>query len=275
MSDLYAVFGNPIKQSRSPQLHQAFARQLGDSLRYETRQPALDGFADGWRAFLEEGGVGGNVTVPFKADALALADVVSARAQQAGAVNTLLVGKDGKLYGDNTDGVGLVRDLERLGIDIAGKSVLVLGAGGAVRGVLAPLLSKQPARLMIANRTEEKALALAEQFTALGAVTAGGYAHIEGHWDVIINGTSASLSGSVPTLPTEAVDATTIAYDMVYGAEPTPFMIWAAARGARTEDGLGMLVEQAAEAYMLWRNRRPDTAPVHTMLREELTAPIA
>lgn len=275
MSDLYAVFGNPIKQSRSPQLHQAFAHQLNDSIRYETRQPALDGFADGWRAFLEEGGVGGNVTVPFKADALALADVVSARAQRAGAVNTLMIGKDGRLYGDNTDGVGLVRDLERLGIALTGKRILVLGAGGAVRGVLAPLLEKSPAALMIANRTEEKALALITPFADLGTVSAGGYAHIEGHWDVIINGTSASLSGNVPALPSDAVDTTTVAYDMVYGAEPTPFMNWAAEYGARTEDGLGMLIEQAAEAYMLWRNRRPNTAPLHAMLRAELNAPFA
>lgn len=275
MSDLYAVFGNPIKQSRSPQLHQAFARQSNDTLRYETRQPALDGFADGWRAFLEEGGIGGNVTVPFKADALTLADVVSDRAQRAGAVNTLMIGKDGKLYGDNTDGVGLVRDLARLGIALDGKRVLLLGAGGAVRGVLAPLLEASPAALMIANRTEEKAFALIEPFADLGTVTAGGYEHIEGHWDVIINGTSASLSGNVPTLPSEAVDTTTCAYDMVYSVEPTPFMNWAAEHGARTEDGLGMLIEQAAEAYMLWRNRRPDTAPIHAMLRAELNASTA
>lgn len=272
MTALYAVFGNPIKHTRSPQLHHAFARQLGESLRYETRQPPLDDFAGGFQTFVaQEQGLGGNVTVPFKEDALRLADVVSDRARQAGAVNTLVVGKDGRLYGDNTDGIGLVRDLDRQGISLTGKRVLVLGAGGAVRGILGPFLSRQPAALMIANRTAAKAQALAELFADQGPVSGGGYDDVEGQWDIVLNGTSASLSGALPPLPTGCLAEGAVAYDMVYGAEPTPFMAWASQQGARTSDGLGMLVEQAAEAYLLWRNKRPDTAPIHAEMRASLT----
>ena len=269
---LYAVFGNPIKHSRSPQLHQAFAKQLGESLRYETRQPPVDDFAGSFHAFVaQEHGLGGNVTVPFKEDAMQLADVVSERARQAGAVNTLVVGKDGRLYGDNTDGIGLVRDLDRQGISLEGKRVLVLGAGGAVRGILGPFLSRQPATLMIANRTAAKAQALAELFAEQGNVSGGGYEDVTGQWDVVLNGTSASLSGALPPLPADCLANGAVAYDMVYGAEPTPFMAWAREHGATISDGLGMLVEQAAEAYLLWRNKRPDTAPIHAELRAALT----
>ena len=268
MTALYAVFGNPIKHTRSPQLHHAFAQQLGDTLRYETRQPPADAFAEGFRAFIEEdGGQGGNVTVPFKEEALLLADVISERARLAGAVNTLAVGKDGRLYGDNTDGIGLVRDLDRLGVKLEGRRVLVLGAGGAVRGVLGPLLSRQPEQLMIANRTALKAQRLADAFKEHGRVSGGGYDALCSPWEVIINGTSASLSGDLPPLPAHCVAASAVAYDMVYGAAPTPFMAWAAEHGARAEDGLGMLVEQAAEAYRLWRSKRPDTGPIHTFMR--------
>lgn len=273
MTALYAVFGNPIKHSRSPQLHQAFARQLGESLRYETRQPPVDDFAGGFRAFVEqEQGLGGNVTVPFKEDALRLADVVSERARQAGAVNTLIVGKDGRLYGDNTDGIGLVRDLDRQGISLEGKRVLVLGAGGAVRGILGPFLARHPAALMIANRTAAKAQALAELFAEQGNVSGGGYDDVTGQWDVVLNGTSASLSGALPPLPADCLADGAVAYDMVYGAEPTPFMTWASEHGATAVDGLGMLVEQAAEAYLLWRNKRPDTATIHAEMRASLTS---
>ena len=273
MTALYAVFGHPIKHSRSPQLHQAFARQLGDALRYETRQPPVDDFAGGFRTFVaEEGGLGGNVTVPFKEEALRLADVVSERAQQAGAVNTLVVGKDGRLYGDNTDGIGLVRDLDRQGISLKGKRVLVLGAGGAVRGILGPFLERQPAALMVANRTAAKAQALAELFEDQGAIAGGGYSDVTGQWDIVLNGTSASLSGALPPLPANCLANGAVAYDMVYGAEPTPFMAWATEHGATAIDGLGMLVEQAAEAYLLWRNTRPNTTPIHAEMRAALTA---
>ena len=273
MTALYAVFGNPIKHSRSPQLQQAFARQLGEALRYETRQPPIDDFAGGFRAFVaEEGGLGGNVTVPFKEDALRLADVKSERAQRAGAVNTLIVGKDGRLYGDNTDGIGLVRDLDRQGISLEGKRVLVLGAGGAVRGILGPFLERQPAALMVANRTAAKAQGLAELFADQGTISGGGYDEVSGQWDIVLNGTSASLSGALPPLPADCLADGAVAYDMVYGVEPTPFMAWAAEHGATAIDGLGMLVEQAAEAYLLWRNKRPDTASIHAEMRAALTA---
>lgn len=272
MTALYAVFGNPIKHTRSPQLHQAFAHQLGESLRYETRQPPVDDFAGGFRAFVaQENGRGGNVTVPFKEEALRLAEVVSDRAQQAGAVNTLIVGKDGRLYGDNTDGIGLVRDLDRQGISLEGKRVLVLGAGGAVRGILGPFLDRQPATLMIANRTAAKAHTLAEMFAEHGVVVGGGYEEVSGQWDIVLNGTSASLSGALPPLPADCLTEGAVAYDMVYGAEPTPFMAWASEHGATAIDGLGMLVEQAAEAYMLWRNKRPETASIHAEMRASLT----
>ncbi|WP_284893364.1 shikimate dehydrogenase [Cobetia amphilecti] len=274
MMSRYAVFGNPIAHSKSPLIHRSFAEQLKDSLSYEARLAPADDFAAGWAEFVAEGGQGANVTMPFKEQAFRLVDVLSPRARRAGAVNTLMLGKTGQLYGDTTDGVGLTRDLERLEAPLKGARILILGAGGAVRGVLEPLLVKQPAALVIANRTAAKASALAEDFADLagqGCLLSGGsYAAIEGQFDLVINGTSASLGGELPPLPDSLFSPQALAYDMMYAAEPTVFMRWASERGARVEDGLGMLVEQAAESYFLWRHKRPETGPVADMLRRML-----
>lgn len=274
MTDLYCVFGNPVAHSKSPVIHAAFARLTGHALRYEARLAPADDFAGSLGAFLAEGGKGCNITVPFKEQAWALAAVRSRRAEKAGAVNTLLSGKDGRLYGDNTDGVGLVRDLvQNAGVLLAGKRVLVLGAGGAVRGVLSPLLAEKPACLVVANRTAGKAEALAALFADEGVIRGTGFTGLSGQqFDVVINGTSASLQGDLPPLPAEVLAPGAFAYDMMYGAQPTVFLQWAAAHGADTRDGLGMLVEQAAEAFFIWRNVRPPTAGVLAELRAALSS---
>lgn len=274
MTDLYCVFGNPVAHSKSPVIHAAFSELTGQALRYEARLAPVEDFAGSLQAFLAEGGRGCNVTVPFKEQAWALAEVRSPRAEKAGAVNTLLPGKDGRLYGDNTDGVGLVRDLvQNAGIALAGKRVLVLGAGGAVRGVLSPLLAERPALLVVANRTAAKAEVLAALFADEGVISGCGFEALPGRqFDVVINGTSASLQGDLPPLPDGLLATGALAYDMMYGAEPTIFLRWAAAQGAYTRDGLGMLVEQAAEAFFLWRQVRPPTAEVLAQLRASLSA---
>nr|WP_297458926.1 shikimate dehydrogenase [uncultured Halomonas sp.] len=270
MSDRYCVFGHPIGHSRSPRIHAAFAEQTGEAMHYEAIEAPLDGFAGAWRAFAAAGGRGANVTVPFKEEAYRLAAVLSPRAQRAGAVNTLMLGKNDRLYGDTTDGVGLVRDLQAHAAPIEGARILLLGAGGAVRGILEPLLAANPAALMIANRTAAKAERLASEFADLGETTGGGFDAVAGTFDLVINGTSASLGGELPPLPDDLFADEALAYDMMYGAEPTVFLRWAAERGARTVDGLGMLIEQAAESFFLWRNKRPDTAPVRELLRGAL-----
>lgn len=275
MSDRYCVFGHPVGHSKSPQIHAAFAAQTGEDLAYEAIEAPLDDFAGAWRAFAAVGGLGANVTVPFKEDAYRLADILSLRAQRAGAVNTLMVmrGDDGsptELYGDTTDGVGLVRDLQAHAAPLEGARILVLGSGGAVRGILEPLLAARPATLMIANRTATKAERLAADFADLGETTGGGFDAIVGPFDLVINGTSASLGGELPPLPDDLFATDALAYDMMYAAEPTVFLHWAAARGARTVDGLGMLIEQAAASFQLWRDVRPDTAPVRELLRGAL-----
>lgn len=271
MSDRYCVFGHPIGHSKSPIIHQAFAAQTGEAMGYEAIEAPLDGFQDAWRSFVANGGHGANVTVPFKQEAYRLCDTLSHRARRAGAVNTLLLGKNGATYGDTTDGVGLVRDLANHAVALAGKRVLVLGAGGAVRGVLEPLLAAGPAQVVIANRTVEKAECLARDFGDLGAVSGAGFEDLSGGFDVVINGTSASLSGELPPLPDDLfTERGATAYDMMYAAEPTVFLAWAAARGAKPLDGLGMLVEQAAESFFQWRHVRPDTAPVLADLRRAL-----
>lgn len=272
MTDLYCVFGNPVAHSKSPVIHAEFARLIGHDIRYEARLAPVDDFVGSLQALLAEGGKGCNVTVPFKEQAWALAEVRSPRAAKAGAVNTLLPGKDGRLYGDNTDGVGLVRDLVgNAGIGLSGKRVLVLGAGGAVRGVLSPLLAEKPAVLVVANRTAAKAEALAALFTDEGVISGCGFeALADRQFDVVINGTSASLQGDLPPLPEGILAPGAFAYDMMYGAEPTVFLRWAMAQGAQTRDGLGMLVEQAAEAFFLWRHVRPPTAEVLAELRAAL-----
>ena len=272
--DQYAVFGNPIKHSRSPQIHAAFAEQTGQALHYRAHKVELGRFSEVAAEFFRNGGRGLNITVPFKLDAFEFADELSGRARRAGAVNTLARGEDGRIYGDNTDGVGMVRDInDNLGWPLAGKRILVLGAGGAVRGILGPLLKQRPQELLVANRTVEKAEALADLFAELGPVSGQPFEAIAGRqFDLIINGTSASLSGDLPPLPSHILSNEGSAYDMMYGAEPTPFMRWAAAEAAwAVSDGLGMLVEQAAESFCIWRGIRPDTRPVIELIRHSLS----
>lgn len=270
MSDRYCVFGHPVGHSRSPWIHSAFAQQSGEDIDYQAIEAPLGDFDIAWHAFVANGGRGANVTVPFKQDAYRLADVLSSRAQRAGAVNTLALGKDGKIYGDNTDGVGLVRDLRACAAPLKRARILVLGAGGAVRGTLEPLLATEPAGLMIANRTADKARQLAHEFSELGEITGGGFDEITGSFDLVINGTSASMAGDLPPLPDDLFENDALAYDMMYASQATVFLRWAAEHDARTADGLGMLVEQAAEAYFIWRNRRPDTMAARQQLREEI-----
>ncbi len=271
MSDMYAVFGNPVAHSKSPQIHGMFADQFGDDISYERILAPVNDFPGSVRTFVRHGGRGFNVTVPFKEEAWRMARRRTARAEKAGAVNTVTVEEDGWLTGDNTDGVGLVRDLtHNLGWPLRGQRVLVIGAGGAVRGVLTPMLAEQPKLLVVANRTADKAARLAELFAGDGAISGGGLdALVDEHpFDVVINGSSASLGGEVPKIPAGVIGAQTRCYDMMYGRSETVFLRWARERGAAVcADGLGMLVEQAAEAYFVWRGKRPDTAPVIAALR--------
>jgi shikimate dehydrogenase len=272
--DRYGVFGNPIGHSKSPMIHRLFAEQTAQQLSYDTLLAPLDDFEGYARAFFAEGR-GANVTVPFKEQAFALADSLTERARRAGAVNTLKKLDDGSLLGDNTDGAGLVRDLTvNAGIKLRGKRILLLGAGGAVRGILEPFLAEQPQSLVIANRTVDKAEQLARQFADLGPVVASGFDWIDAPVDLIVNGTSASLAGELPPIAASLIQpGHTCCYDMMYGPGPTAFNRWAAEQGAaRTLDGLGMLVEQAVEAFHLWRGVRPDSAPVLAELRRQLAA---
>lgn len=271
--DRYAVVGNPIKHSQSPRIHAAFAEQCDQSMQYRAVQVEMGQFAAVAERFFVEGGRGLNITVPFKRDAFAFADELSERARRAGAVNTLFADESGRIRGDNTDGVGLVRDMvANLGWMINGARLLLLGAGGAARGVLEPLLREKPSELLLLNRTPEKALDLAAEFSSLGAVHGGGFELMEGRqFDILINATSASLAGDLPPLAEGLLTERSCCYDMMYGAEPTVFMRWAALNTAwAVSDGLGMLVEQAAESFYLWRRQRPQTGPVIASLRAEL-----
>lgn len=273
--DRYAVVGDPIGHSRSPAIHTLFARQTGQRLSYAALRVPAGTLAAAVAAFRAAGGRGLNVTVPLKEEAFDLAATRTPRAARAGAVNTLVLDGPGAPRGDNTDGCGLVRDLGvNLGVDLAGRALLVLGAGGAVRGILEPLLAARPARLVIANRTAARAAALAAEFADLGPVTGGGFAALAGaRFDVVINATAASLQGAGLALPESLEIADGFAYDLVYAAAPTPFLRWAEDHGAaRIADGLGMLVEQAAESFALWRGVRPQTAPVIAALRKEISA---
>lgn len=267
----YGVFGNPIAHSKSPLIHRLFAEQTTQQISYQPLLAALDGFPAAVSEFFSTGS-GANVTVPFKEQAFVLADQLSERALRAKAVNTLIKLDDGRLLGDNTDGTGLVNDLLNHRVDLAHKSILILGAGGAVRGILEPLLAQQPAEVCIANRTVEKAEQLVREFADLGPVTATGYDWIDAPVDIIINGTSASLGGKLPPLADSIIKPNhTLCYDMMYSKECTVFNQWAQNKGAaRTLDGLGMLVEQAAEAFYLWTGVRPDPAPVLQQLRAQL-----
>lgn len=273
MTDLYAVFGNPIAHSKSPAIHTAFARQTAQDLRYETRLAALDAFAASVAAFVAEGGRGANVTVPFKEEAFRLATRLSPRADRAGAVNTLKF--DGaEILGDNTDGAGLVRDISvNLDFPIAGRRVLLLGAGGAARGVIEPLLAAGAAAIVIANRSAGKAVDLAAAFADLGTLRGGAFSDLAGQeFDLVINATSASLAGERLPLPDGLFAPGALAYDMMYGKGETPFLAQArAANAARCADGLGMLAEQAAEAFLVWRGLRPDTSAVLAELRAALS----
>lgn len=272
MTDRYAVIGNPVAHSRSPEIHAAFASQTGQDIAYLRLLAPREGFADTVRAFRGEGGRGANVTVPFKEEAFRLADTLSPRAQSAGAVNTLRFGAEG-ILGDNTDGIGLVRDLGRLGVAISGMRVLLLGAGGAARGAMQPMLEQGPAQLVIANRTESRARELVSRFAGTGnaRLEYAAFAALAGRrFDLVINATSASLAGEAMALPEGAFADMALAYDMMYARSDTPFLAAARAQGARVADGLGMLVEQAAESFFLWRGVRPETGPVLEALRRAL-----
>lgn len=272
--DRYAVVGNPIGHSKSPLIHQLFAAQTGQELIYDRMLVEPGAFAEEVSSFFALGGKGLNVTVPFKEEAFRYADTRTERAQLAGAVNTLMLQPDGSVQGDNTDGAGLVADLLARNWPLRGSRILLLGAGGAVRGVVAPLLALDPASILIANRTLSKAQAVADNFDR--QVSACACEHLTGQtFDLIINGTSASLAGELPPVPEELISADTCVYDMMYGAEPTAFLRWAQALGAqRCADGLGMLVAQAAEAFYLWRGVMPVTAPVIEELRTQLKTDI-
>lgn len=272
MTDLYAVFGNPINHSKSPAIHRQFAEQTSQDMHY-TKQLVNEGeFEKAAQEFFAQGGKGLNVTVPFKLDAFDYAQNRTPRAERAGAVNTLALLSDGSILGDNTDGIGMIHDMHNLGWEIQGKRVLILGAGGAVRGILQPLLEENPARVTIANRTPSKAEELAKNFLDLGDIKAKSFEQLAGDvFDIVINGTSASLQGELPPLPQNLLAQNACCYDMMYGSEPTIFLQWAKDNGAaQVADGLGMLIGQAAEAFYLWRRIRPEVVPVITGMRRQL-----
>ncbi|MEQ3695536.1 MAG: shikimate dehydrogenase [Pseudomonadales bacterium] len=263
----FLVLGNPIKHSQSPAIHQQFAQQLGLEISYDKAEVPLDDFANFVKTFFAEGGEGLNVTLPFKEQTFALADVVSPSAKAARAANTLKM-KNGELHAYNTDGRGILQDItHRLGWSVRDKRILIVGAGGAVRGILQPLLSASPEEVVIVNRTLEKAQKLAAEF----GVYAQPIDQIEGSFDLIINATSAGLDGSDITLPATIVTAQTQCYDMLYQVAETPFMVWAKRCGVNeVSNGLGMLVEQAALSFNIWHNQAPDTRPVFDAIREKL-----
>lgn len=270
MADHYAVIGNPVAHSKSPLIHAEFARETGQDMTYGTICAEIPQFEYEVQRFRAAGGRGLNVTLPFKHRAYALAATRTPRAEQAGAVNTLVLGSDG-VAGDNTDGAGLVRDIvHNLACPVRGRRVLIMGAGGASYGACGALLEQGPARLVVANRTQQKALALCARFGAhenAGALSASSYEALsDDEFDIVINATSAGLAGEMPALPPDIFAAGATAYEMVYGTT-TPFMSFAAAHGAQVADGLGMLVEQAAESFHLWRGVRPETQPVIALLR--------
>jgi shikimate dehydrogenase len=272
-SSRYAVFGNPIRHSKSPQIHAEFARQCEQNLQYRPVFVEMGLFAETARCFFDHGGQGINVTVPFKREAWELADSLSDRARRAGAVNTLSLATDGKILGDNTDGIGLVRDMvANLGWTIRDNRVLLLGSGGAARGVVELLLRESPRCLQIVNRTPSRAAELAREFEDLGPVSGDGYEVLEDvQFDLLINATSASLGGELPPLPDTLLTERSCCYDMMYAAEPTTFMRWAAEHTAwAVADGLGMLVEQAAESFYIWRGLRPQTGTVVAELRASM-----
>ena len=275
--DRYAVLGNPVAHSQSPFIHAEFARQTGQHMDYTRVLCAMDGFVEAVQAFAESGGRGCNVTVPFKFQSGALARTVTPRAQLAQAANVLRFDAEGWLA-DNTDGIGLVRDIEQhAGLRLHGLRVLLVGAGGAAAGVLGPLIEGRPAQLHLANRSAERALALAQRHQPLAAahgvvLVAGGLEQVDGGYDLVLNATASSLGGAGVPVPDRVLKPGALAVDLMYGAAARPFMDWAASLGAVPRDGLGMLVEQAAEAFYLWRGVRPATAEVLQRLRRHLDA---
>jgi shikimate dehydrogenase len=268
--DKYCVIGNPIAHSKSPEIHPVFAAQTGQDIAYGRCLAPLDGFAATVRDLVAQGYKGANVTVPFKIEAVDVATRLTPRAQAAGAVNTLSF-LDGEIVGDNTDGPGLVADIVRnAGVALANKRILLLGAGGAARGIMLPFLEQRPQSILVANRTVATAEALVANFAGHRQATelaACGFDDITGPYDIVVNATSSSLGGTMPPVPALAFAKETLALDIMYGSEPTPFMRFAAGQGAATRDGLGMLIEQAAEAFTIWRGVRPETAEVFTKMR--------
>lgn len=269
--DSYAVIGYPVAHSKSPEIHARFAAQTGQNLSYVKLLAPLDAFATTVRSFIRQGGRGANITVPFKLEAHALATSLSERAKAAGAVNTLTFDQ-GAILGDNTDGIGLVNDIvNNARIELSGKRILLIGAGGAARGVILPLLQQQPAELVIANRTASKALDLVRQFSgAQSRIAASDFASLQTPFDIVINATSASLNAEMPPISPAVFGERALAYDMMYGKQPSAFMRLAESHGAVARDGLGMLVEQAAESFYLWRGIRPETAAVYAELRAKI-----
>lgn len=268
--DRYGVVGHPVSHSLSPFIHAMFARETGQAMTYRPFDVRPEDFATRVRGFFAEGGLGLNVTLPHKVAAAELADELTERAAHAASVNTLAF-EDGRLLGDNTDGAGLVRDLcDNLGVVITNRRLLIIGAGGATRGILAPLLGLEPSSVVIANRTPERAAALAAAFADLGVTQGVGFEDIAPEpFDVIVNATSASLSGDIPPIPAETIGPDSVCYDLAYGRAASAFVQWATRlKCARAEQGLGMLVEQAAESFRLWRGVRPATAQVLAALRE-------
>lgn len=272
--DQYRVFGNPIHQSKSPSIHKAFALATEQQINYQAQLVAENEFEHTVKEFFAQGGKGLNITVPFKQRAFAMAQALSPAAEKAEAANTLYLNEQGQLVADNTDGMGLVWDIcHNLNGELKAKRVLILGAGGAVRGVLQPILAQLPKQVVIANRTFSKAQTLASSFADLGNIEAVPMDQLQGPFDWIINGTSASLAGDLPQLPDGLLASNGRCYDMMYSAQTTVFNAWALHQGAAfANDGLGMLVEQAAQSFNLWRGMLPPTATVLSTLRSELKA---
>ncbi len=271
--DQYAVIGNPVKHSKSPAIHTLFAEETRQQLEYVAQEAALNAFEKTVSAFFQaRGGKGLSITVPFKEEAWELATIKTVRAEKACAVNTLWVDAKGQLNGDNTDGIGLVRDLTtNHSVSLAGASILILGAGGAVKGILAPLLQEKPSSITIANRTLSRAQALEASFNDNPLISVSAFEALNHSFDIIINGTAASLQGKTLPLSPSIINSDTVCYDMMYGAQITVFNRWAQEHGAQQcIDGLGMLVEQAAEQFFIWRGIRPDTISVLNHLRQQV-----